>query len=234
MKPSIPAKHSRSAEQAVSDLAGVIGHELNNIAVPLQGFADLALQDARASAGDPGLLDEIRVAVARIRSLAADLETLGTTGADRSAVPMRDCVPELNAAGASMPAVDWQCDPSTLLEVDPVHVHRALRALAALTVATGTALSAPTDWIIALRPPSATRCAACGATLPRKIQLIVRAFTSRVLPAETLREPFGAARIGRASRRLSLAVLAHSTHCAGGHVFVDEHAVALCLVFPLG
>jgi hypothetical protein len=234
MKPSIPAKRSRQAEQAVSDLAGVIGHELNNIAVPLQGFADLALQDARASEGDLAMLDEIRIAIARIRSLAADLESLGTTGSDPSAVPMRDCMPEVNAEGSSMPAVDWQCDPSTVIVVDSVHAHRALRALAAVSSSTGTAFSAPAEWSIALSRPSATRCAACDAPLPRKTQVLVRAFTARALPPETLREPFGAARVGRASRRLGLAVLTHSTHCAGGHIFVDENAVALCLVFPPG
>jgi len=222
-----------SVDQATSDLAGVICHELNNIAVPLQGFADLALQDPGTGAGARALLDEIKVAVARLRSLATDLESLGSTAAPQSAVPIRECMPNDSGAEAAAPVVEWRCSPSTAIQVDPVHAQRALQALAWITGRAGSAISAAPRWSIAADRPNAARCAACGSELPRDTQVVVQAFRARPVPAEALKAPFSSARSARSGRRLSLAVVVHSTHYAGGHVFVDEGDGALTLAFPI-
>jgi hypothetical protein len=234
MKQSSPGERIKSAERAAGALAAVVGHELNNIAVPLEGFAYLALQAAGANESVGPILDEIKIAVARLKSLAADLESLGDEGSRPRSVAIGDCLPDDGGADASLPGIDWRCDPSTPVAVDPLHAARALQALAGITGGPSTQFARLPGWRITQDAPGGARCAACGASPPpRKGQVVVQAFSSRALPAEALRDPFGAARPGRASRRLGLAVLVHSTHRAGGHIYLDESGGSLSVAFPI-
>jgi hypothetical protein len=213
-------------------LAGVLGHELNNIAVPLAGFAELALQSAGTSASVRPMLDEIKIAVARIQALAADLESLGERSVSPTTVAIGACIPEAGGAIAAMPGIVWHCSANTLVAVDSDHARRALAALAATAGRNGGS-AAPPDWSIAQELPGAAPCAVCGVRLPRADHVMVRAFGSRLPPREALRDPFGPGGGGRPSHRLGLAVLVHSTHCAGGHLFEDAGAGSLRLSFPL-
>jgi hypothetical protein len=212
----------------------VIGHELNNVAVPLEGFAELALQNPAASESVGHMLDEIKIAIARIKSLAADLETLGHAGSSPSPVAIGDCLPE--EAGSDrprVPEIDWRCSPATLVVVDGAHAKRALQALAGIAGRTGTQIPSLPGWSVARQAAVSAACAACGRTLPRKEHVRVQAFSSRAVPGEALKDPFGWPRVGRALRRLGLAVLVHSTHHAGGHIILDPGAGSVSLAFPL-
>jgi hypothetical protein len=233
MKPRTPGERTQSAEHAASALAGVIGHELNNIAVPLEWFAEMALQDAGAKESAGPMLDEIRIAVSRIKSLASDLESLGEGGTRPMPVAIGACLPDANGADASMPRVDWRCSETTEVAVDPVHARRALQALAGITGQADTPVASLPGWSIARAAAGTARCAACGAIPPRKDHIVVQVFSSRAVPLEALKDPFGSARVERASRRLELAVFVHSTHCAGGHNFLDESAGSISLAFPV-
>jgi hypothetical protein len=232
MKPRIPGDRIKSADHAANALAAVVGHELNNIAVPLEGFAYLALQTAGANEPVGPILDEIKIAVARLKSLASDLESLGDQGSPPKSVAIEDCLTAETGEDPWVPGIDWRCDASTRIVVDPLHARHALQALAGIAGGAASQFARLPAWHIGLDAPGAARCAACGAAPPRPGQVVVQAFTSRALPREALRDPFAAARPGRASRRLALAVLVHSTHCAGGHIYLDESAGSLSVAFP--
>ncbi len=214
-------------------MAAVIGHELNNIAVPLAGYAELVRHSAGTSESVGPILDEITLAIARITSLASGLESLGEKSSRPMRVAIGACIPEPGGADPAVPRIDWQCSPSTLVLVDAEHARRALQALAATTGQNGTAVASLPGWSIAQEARGAAPCAVCGVRTPHRDQVMVRGFSSHLLPLEALRDPFGSGRVGRASRRLGLAVLVHSTHCAGGHIFRDAGAGSLRLSFPL-
>jgi hypothetical protein len=234
MKPRKTAQRPPPSENATSALAGVIAHELNNIAVPLEGFAELAIQNAGASGSLGDILEEIKIAGARIKSLASDLESLGEMTSHVGTVAIADCMPREAAADQpGLPRIDWRCSASTLVAVDSAHARRALQALAALTDRTGSQSESLPGWNVGQAPTSTARCAACGGAQPRKNHLLVQGFSARLLPGEMLRDPFGSPRAGRASWRLALAVLVHSTHRAGGHIILDTGAGSVSLALPL-
>ncbi len=143
MKPRTPSEHTQAAEPAASALAGIVGHELNNIAVPLEGFAELALQNVRASESVGPILDEIKIAVARIKSLASELESLGDTGSRVRPVAIGDCMPNESGADPVETEIDWRCSASTVVAADPVHARRALQALISITGRTGSQSASP-------------------------------------------------------------------------------------------
>jgi len=214
-------------------LAGVIAHELNNIAVPLEGFAELAIQNAEASESVGDLLEEIKIASARIKSLASDLESLGEMTSLVEPVAIGDCMPREAAADQpELPRIDWRCSASTLVAVDGGHARRALQALTAITARTGSPSESLPGWNVGQAPTSTARCAACGGAQARKNHVLVQGFSSRMVPGEMLRDPFGP-RAERATRRLALAVLVHSTHRAGGHIILDASAGSVSLALPL-
>jgi hypothetical protein len=211
----------------------VIAHELNNIAVPLQGFAELAGQNAVASRALGNSLEEIKIAGERLRSLASDLESLGEMTSLVEPVAIGDCVPREAAADQlERPRIDWRCSPATLVAVDRAHARRALQALSAVVGRTGSPSESLPGWNVGQAPASTARCAACGGAQARKDHLLVQGFSSHGVPGEMLRDPFGP-RSERATRRLALAVLVHSTHRAGGHIILDPGAGAVSLALPL-
>jgi signal transduction histidine kinase len=208
-------------------LSGIIGHELNNIAGALQGFTEIALNSARGNEPVREYLGEMRIAIGRIHALAHDLESLGEFESIRTQVPLGDCL-------QSSWNIDWRCGPGTRVEVDALHARRALEALALI----GKGEGAPVSDLICVTDdlPASARCATCGAPIARHgkwVEVRVRS-NPRVIHRETLRDPFGAAQTGRMIKRLTLAALVHSAHCAGGHVLIDDDAGLLGLVFALG
>ncbi len=233
MKPRKTAIRPPPAENATSALAAVIAHELNNIAVPLEGFAELAIhRGASGSVGD--VLEEIKIAGARIKSLASDLESLGEMTSQVGAVAIAECMPQQAPPDRpELPRIDWRCSASTLVAVDSAHARRALQALTALTGRTGSQSESLPGWNVGQAPTSTARCAACGGAQARKNHLLVQGFSSRLVPGEMLRDPFGCLRAGRAGWRLALAVLVHSTHRAGGHIILDPGAGSVSLALPL-
>jgi hypothetical protein len=233
LKPRKTAPRPPPSESATSALAGVIAHELNNIAVPLTGFAELAGQNAGANESLGNSLEEIKIASARIKSLASDLESLGEMTSLVEPVAIGDCMPgEAAVDQPELPRIDWRCSPATLVAVDRAHARRAIQALAAVIGRTGAPSESLPGWNVGQAPPSTARCAACGGAQARKDHLLVQGFSSRVVPGEMLRDPFGP-RAERATRRLALAVLVHSTHRAGGHIILDPAAGSISLALPL-
>lgn len=212
-------------------LSGIIGHELNNIAGALQGFAEIALHSAQANEPVKEYLGEMRIAIGRIHALAHDLESLGEFESIRSRVPIGDCM---------QPAwtIDWRCSSGTLVDVDALHARRAVEALAHL----GTGERAPLagEFCVSEEPRLSAQCATCGADAAKDaskdspkngwVEIRVRS-NPRVVNRETLRDPFGAALTGRMVKRLTLAALVHSAHAAGGHLLIDDGAGSLSVVF---
>jgi hypothetical protein len=228
-------KSAQFAEQETSGLAGVIGHELNNIAVPLEGFAELAIQSASASESVGHILEEIKIAISRIKSLASDLESLGEITRRAGAVAIDDCMPREEAAAdrPGTPRIDWRCRASTLVAVDRAHARRALHALANVTGRSSSQSESLSGWSVVHPSKSAARCAACGGTQVRKNHLLVQGFSSPAVSDEMLRDPFGWPRAGRATRRLALAILVHSAHRAGGHIILDEGTGSVSVALPM-
>lgn len=216
-------------------LAAIIGHELNNIAVPLDAFAELAVQNTEPGAPVRHSLDEMRVAIGRIKALASDLESLAESGSHPAPVAIGDCMPDaIDADVLRMGKVDWRCGVSTVVVVDRTQARRAIHSLAVITARGSSPFALGPEWSVSRGSvPAAARCVTCAAAARRKdIFVFVQADGSRPVSNDALRDPFGSARVGRAVRRLTLAVLVHGAHDAGGHIFQDPNAGSLMLAFP--
>src|SRR5487761_2655422 len=115
-----------------SALAQDVAHTLNNIAASLFGFAELAAENA-SGRPPPTALAELRLGVARVMQLASVLESLAAVDGISTTIAIADCVASPGAKGASEPfAVEWRCEPSTVVEADPDRIRLALRMLAQL------------------------------------------------------------------------------------------------------
>ncbi len=222
-----------------SGFAALVGHELNNIAVPLEGYAELVTESAVGPESLGHSLEEMRTAIERIKALAADLESLAEPSSPPLPVAIGACMPAADvavAAGAvpgGAPDIDWQCSASIAVAVDRTHAQRAIGSLAILASPSGGPPSSP-KWEVWLGSAAPARCAACHAAARRRDRsVLVQAFSARPLAGDALRDPFGSARAGRLSRRLTLAVMVHSAHGAGGHVFLDESTGSVRLAFPV-
>jgi hypothetical protein len=215
-----------------SAFAALIGHELNNIAVPLHGFTELAMQSTAANAPARQSLDEMQIAIGRIRALASDLECLGESSALAARVAIGDCMPD--AAGGSRPeayTLDWRCPRATMIAVDRRHAQRAIRALASIATRLDARFASLPQLTASQQAHPRGHCAACGAALAGKdANVRVETYSAYALSREQICDPFGAP--GRGARRLTLAVLVHCAHHAGGHVVLDERSGRLSVAFP--
>ncbi len=214
-------------------LSGIVGHELSNIAVPLQSYSDLALESI--GDGDPvrEYLDEMRIAVGRIKALAHELGSLGEFSSDGSRVAIGECFAAETEDGRPLAwAIDWQSgvDAAAAIHVDRFHARRALEALARIAAEGAPRQTGPV-LTVTRRLPDAARCAACLAAFDAdRGWLQVRTHTTAIR-REELREPLRPAHGDRLFRRLSVAVVVHCAHCAGGHILLDEAAGLLGIVF---
>jgi hypothetical protein len=119
-----------------------------------------------------------------------------------------------------------------VVAVDRPHARRAIRSLEVLAARTRSTTTP--RWEVLLGPPAPARCACCGVALRRKDDwVLVQAYSARPVTTDALREPFGPARAGRLDRRLTLAVMGSSAHCAGGHVLLDDGSTLVTLAFRL-
>jgi hypothetical protein len=222
-------------ESKSGSFAAMVGHELNNIAVPLEGYAEQAAENAAGAGSAKNSLEEVRAAIARIKSLATDLENLAEPGSPPITVAIGDCMPDdLGEIPAGKPVIDWRCSASTMVSVDRPQAERAIRSLGMLAARTRAQLKTVPTWEVFTGSAAPARCASCGAAARRNDHCVmVRTHADRPVTAEALSDPFGPARAGKLSRRLMLAVIVYSAHCANGHVYVDDDTGLVSLAFPV-
>jgi signal transduction histidine kinase len=213
-------------------LAAAVGHELGNIAVPLGGFTELAFQNIAADDPARQNLDEIRIAIDRIKSLTWELQSLGEFEAIRTRLLVGECMPtEADGAHPKSWRIDWLCSEHTAVILDRLHAERAIHALARIA-APGVPQMAPDVLLrVSQGVPRAARCGACGAALARNSEVLIQVTPSRPVGSDALRDPLGCGAAGR-GLRLALAVLVHCAHRAGGHVLLESASGSLALAFP--
>ena len=222
------SRPARLEESEVGGLAGIVGHELNNIAVPLEGFAELALQGTAAEESARALY-EMRIVIGRIKSLASDLESLAESGSSPQHIAIGDCMPEPGTDSLVARNIDWRCNAATPVMADREHARRAIRSLGAIAARIAAHPASAPMWSV-WRGSMPARCIACGAGPLDNPFVHVQVFSSRPIAAG-LHNPL-AAKTGWASRRLALAVLVHSAHCADGHIVLDEGSGLVSVVLP--
>ena len=116
-------------------LAGGLAHDLNNILLVIQGYAEIAGIDEDAGPITRGHIQELRKALARAARLVDDLRLLGKGGPfDPREVDLNEAItralPALKAEASE--AVDVRFEPSqppARALVDERHLERMLRAL---------------------------------------------------------------------------------------------------------
>lgn len=209
-----------------ADIAGLIAHELNNIAVPMRGFIDLAAEKAAPDGLARQCLDEIDIGMVRVVALAHSLEGLSLRGSDPRVTTVGEClVPAESLDSRAPPRLVWTCSPKTPVTVDLDHARRAIESLVYLA---GAAPLVIDDSVL-----SGTACAVCGKAFPRaKSQVLIRTSGLRQTVTEALRTPFAASHKLRFAQRLNLAVLAHATHLAAGHVITEPRTESLGIALP--
>jgi hypothetical protein len=220
--PALP-RNQPSRRSGSEALAAMLGHQLNNIAVPLDGFAELALLNLSAPELARHDLAEMRIAIGRIKELALELESLGEFESLPKRVTIGACMTAPPAGSITAPwTVEWLCSASTPVAVDLLHAQRAILSLARVATPHITA---------SLELPAGARCITCGAVFARTHKgVCIESQSLRPLDGQSLRNPFGAAASG-GGRSLTLAVLVHCAHLAGGHVLLDEPSRRLSLAF---
>lgn len=231
-RPGRPRQSRRADDAGAGALSAIVGHELNNIAVPLEGFTDLAMQSAPGNLPVRECLEEARIAIARISALAYELESLGETVSDPSSVEIGQCMPE-PADLTEAWTIEWRCRSATAVAVDRLQAQRAIRAL--INLATGTVSRSRGEPVLTVSQDShpGERCVCCGASVAgRSRHLFAQVGDSRPVLRNVVRNPFGARGAGRSIRPLTLAVLVHCAHCAGGHLLRDKSSGSLSLALP--
>jgi hypothetical protein len=201
---------------------GVIAHELNNIAVPLGGFIDLALQATATGALALQSLDEINVGLARIGALAYLLECLAQQDSMLSRTTAGACFAPGQGDFANPPQLVWSCSELTPVKADPDH---ALRAIISLMH-----LAGPGPLSVRESAMEGLVCAVCGKRMARRQVLEVRASGMRPAIFSAISAPFAASQKLRAMQRLAIAALAHCAHLAGGHVIAQPDSESLSVV----
>lgn len=220
-----------NADTGSAALAAVIAHELNNIAVPLRGFIDLALDKTARDDAVLQCIDEVRIGMDRITALAFELASLAQDASSPASVPLESCLESTDFREAMQrPPVTWSCDPKLTVAVDLNQARRAVVSLASLASEAGLFIEkVPAEGALAGNPS----CAVCAKPFPRrKAWVQIRAPGLRATVLEAVRSPFDAGHKVRGVERLTIAALQHSSHRAGGHVMVDLSAGDLSLLLP--
>lgn len=207
---------------------------MNNIAVPLAGFAEYALQQAPRHSAIKECVEEFLIGTRRIRALATDLEILSQTDSIREAIVLGDCVRQALAGSPGVfPKIEWGCPQDIKLRVDPWHAGRAITALLRAAMDTESD-SYPGTMAVARKGLAILDCAVCDASLrPEGDWVFVRTSVIRRLSRSLLRDPFRSDIGGRISRRLAFAVLERCAHRAGGHIALDQDGDGLTLALPI-
>ena len=204
-------------------LSAVVAHELNNIAVPIRGFIDLASANAAPDELVRQSLDEVQIGMGRIAALSYDLQSLAETGSMPKSTPVGDCIVATDQSNAAVALRSvWACSPLTPVKVDLEQIRRAIHSMACLAGAGSLS--------IAESATKGSTCAACGKALPRRKVLVeARARSLRPVIA-AIRAPFAAEHKLRSAQRLTLAALVHCTHLAGAHVAAHLEVNSLSIV----
>jgi signal transduction histidine kinase len=230
-----PSRDGAAEYQSANPLAAVVGHELNNISVPLYGFTELAAESATLDESVRLCLDELRIAIGRIKSIASDLESLAESESRAARPSIGECLAAPGGDTASEPwNIDWLCPTNTVIAVDLLQAQRALEALARIAARASPAIRAAV-FLLPKDPAGNARCVVCDATFARENDFVViQAYGIRAIGVEVLIEPFVCERGGGGARRLNLAVLVHCAHAAGGHLLLDGSADSISVAFPQG
>jgi len=212
----------------------LIAHELNNISVPLHGFAEHALEHVPGYGVVRECVQELQIGIGRIRALAADLESLGQTDSLFELVPLRDCISRAIRSVQNLdPPIDWCCPKEINVRVDAEHAQRAIASLIRVAVAADSTQN-PGSLSIEKNDSKVGNCAVCGASVGTEGDwVLLRTSGIRRMKLDVLRDPFRSDTGGRTSRRLALAVLDRCAHRAGGHVYLNHRADVLTLVLPV-
>jgi hypothetical protein len=214
-------------------LSAIIGHELNNIGMSLRGFSELFVQ-SMASLADMPYLNELRIAIKRTNSLAADLSNLGESESRPKRVPIAECLCDVDHEDLKgCIAIDWRCNRDIMVLADKPQAQCAIRSLA--LIATESRVHAISDMLIIGHGPTITaQCIVCGDSVSGKHRFVsVQVQSARPQSPELLRKPLLYGSTGCGMRRLTLAVLGHCAHCAGGHVLLAEDLHSLSVVLPI-
>jgi hypothetical protein len=199
---------------ATALVSAIAGHELNNVALTMQGFLDLAAEDGPLTDPVQRCFEELRIGIARITALAGELDSL--------AIPSGASNPI--AIGTLVPHAQWRCDPTHIVVVEPYHARTAIRALTQLAGKPRQSGS-PALLTVSREVAATAPCAACGAPGSRPVPHLRLQVEARIARSD-------ARHSDHTARRLTLAVLLHSAHLAGGHVEIDESAQLLVLTLP--
>jgi hypothetical protein len=179
-------------------------------------------------------MQEIQIAIGRIRALASDLEDLGQTDSVREVIALEDCIARaLPSVPGVTPSLEWCCAQDIKVRVDSAHAQRAIVAL--IRVAMATDSSQYPGAVTVTRQASGERnCTVCDASLKRKDSWVfLRTSGVHRLNPDVLRDPFRSDKGGRTSRRLAVAVLDRCAHRAGGHLSLDRNFDFLSLALPM-
>jgi len=199
------ASHRQPANSVPAEaLSAVVAHELNNIAVPLRGFIDLALQTTAADDPVRHSLDELHVGLDRIGMLAYQLESLAQQSSTLSPTTI----------GACLAGNPHQLD----------HVRRSVTSL--------LHLAGPGPLLIGESAGDGLACAACEKPFARGNVLEIQARGVRPAVFAAIGAPFQASQKLRAMQRLAVATLSHCVHLAGGHLVAHPSADALGIMLP--
>lgn len=207
-------------------LSAVIAHELNNIAVPLRGFIDLALQTTAADEPVRQALDELQVGLDRIGTLAYQLESIAQQSFTLSPTTIGASLASIMQGDPEDPKrLVWSCSQLTQVKVDLDHLQRAINSL--------RHLGGPGPLLIGESAMDGLACAVCGKPFARgKLFVEIQARGLRPAIFSAIRAPFAAAHKLRAMQRLAIAAFSHCGHLAGGHVIARPGAESLSIVLP--
>lgn len=212
-----------------STLTGCLAHELNNIAASLQGFIELAGETSAADGPAKSLLAEMRIGTTRIGAIAADLQLLAESAGQRARVALIEC---LKAAAPGYEDLDieftWNCEPTLLVEADPLYARLAVEALGRISVPAAPGAD-HIECTVGDCKSAHEQCSDCGAGIDSD-DVCVR-MRVRSAPASLARTGSESKRL--TPQRLTLAAVAHGAHRAGGHVLVDVETGGVAIVLKI-